>query len=173
VSPSPGARRRLCALACAAALALAPGGCGPGGEGAAGDARPEFELPRLGGGTLRLSELRGRTVLIDFWATWCEPCVDQVPGLNALWREQGQRGLAVLGIAVDVEGASVVGPWVEEYGVEYPILLGDEGLAFDFGVLGFPALVVITPEGELGPVHMGVASREELLALVSGRSDPG
>jgi hypothetical protein len=59
-----------------------------------------------------------------------------------------------------------VGPWVEEHRVEYPILLGDESLAFDFGVMGFPALVVVAPDGQIGAVHMGVASREQLLELI-------
>ncbi len=149
-------------LAALASLWLA---CGPAGQPAA-SALPDFELPLLGGGTLRLSELRGKRVLIDFWATWCEPCVFQVPELNALWRERRDAGVAILGIAVDLEGAAVVGPWVAEQRVEYPILLGSESLAFDFGVLGFPALVVVEPDGRVGQIHLGIASREELIAML-------
>lgn len=127
---------------------------------------PDFELPKLGGGVVRLSELRGKTVLLDFWATWCEPCILQVPELNALWRDHRGGKVEVLGIAVDVDGAPVVGPWVEANRVEYPVLLGDESLAFDFGALGFPALVVVHPDGSLGDAHLGVAARDELDAMI-------
>lgn len=156
------ALRQLRAIYAFAAVLAA---CGPAGEGGLLPGL-DFELPKLEGGALRLSELRGKTVLLDFWATWCEPCMFQVPELNALWREHRSGEVVVLGVAVDVEGAPVVGPWVEEHRVEYPILLGDESLAFDFGVTGFPALVVVEPDGRIGAVHLGVASREQLLELI-------
>jgi peroxiredoxin len=127
---------------------------------------PDFELPLLGGGSVMLSSLRGKTVLLDFWATWCEPCVLQVPELNVLWRERHRGPYEVLGIAVDIDGAAEVGPWVEENRVEYPVLLGDESLAFDFGAMGFPSLVVVRPDGSLGAAHLGVATREDLEELL-------
>ena len=166
-------RRRAPALATALCLALAA--CSPaheqgGAPGAQGEATiaPEFELRDLEGRTVRLSDFRGKAVVIDFWATWCPPCLFQVPELNAFWKKHRDAGdVVVLGVAVDVEGAPVVGPWVAEQGVEYTIVLGDEGLARRFGAQGFPTLALVAPDGRLDSLHVGlveVAKLEELVA---------
>jgi peroxiredoxin len=160
-----------------ALLALAWLGCGAdepaASAGAAeqerGRAAPDFTLPDLRGKPLRLSDYRGKTVIIDFWATWCPPCVFQVAELNkfaAAHREKGD--VVVIGVSVDVEGPAVVAPWVEEHAVEYPIVFGDEELAAEFGVFGFPALVVVGPEGELDSRHVGLIEYDTLEDLVAG-----
>jgi cytochrome c biogenesis protein CcmG/thiol:disulfide interchange protein DsbE len=161
------------------AAALGAPACSPAGDGGevqggavgaaepAGDAAPDFALPDLEGRTVRLSELRGKAVVIDFWATWCPPCLFQVPELNTFWKKHRDAGdVAVIGVAVDTEGAEVVAPWVAEQKVEYPILLGDEGLARRFGAQGFPTLALVRPDGTLDSLHVGlveVAQLEELL----------
>jgi cytochrome c biogenesis protein CcmG/thiol:disulfide interchange protein DsbE len=172
-------RRRSRPLAAAAlAAALAAVACSPAGEGGEGgaaggaegarDPAPDFALPDLDGRTVRLSEFLGKAVVIDFWATWCPPCLFQVPELNAFWKKHRDAGdVAVLGVAVDTEGAEVVAPWVAEQKVEYPILLGDEGLARRFGAQGFPTLALVRPDGTLDSLHVGlieIAQLEELLA---------
>lgn len=162
--------RRGAASALALLILLAIPGCSPGGsgEGAAPKPAPDFSLPDLEGNTVRLADLRGKTVILDFWATWCPPCVFQVPELNALWNaHKGAGDVAVIGVAVDVEGAEVVAPWVEEQGVEYTIVLGDEALANEFGVLGFPTLVVVDPEGRIESLHAGLIEHDELEDLVA------
>ncbi|HZO08232.1 MAG TPA: TlpA disulfide reductase family protein [Myxococcota bacterium] len=161
--------------AIAASLSLALVACSPAGEqgGAAGapasaELAPEFTLQDLEGRTVRLSDFRGKAVVIDFWATWCPPCLFQVPELNAFWKKHRDAGdVVVLGIAVDVEGAPVVAPWVAEQGVEYTIAIGDEGLARRFGAQGFPTLALVAPDGRLDSLHVGlveVAQLEELVA---------
>jgi thiol-disulfide isomerase/thioredoxin len=154
------------------------GGSSGAGEGDANAAEsrgvelaPDFELLDLAGRTVALSQFRGKTVVIDFWATWCPPCIFQVPELNALWKAHEAAGdLAVLGVAVDVEGAEVVAPWVEEQGVAYTILLGDESLAGKFGVLGFPTLVLVRPDGSIESLHVGLIEAAELEKLVGSVS---
>jgi cytochrome c biogenesis protein CcmG/thiol:disulfide interchange protein DsbE len=156
-----------------AALLLA--GCGRGEpEGAAGapapaEARvpaPEFTLPDLGGGEVSLAALRGRAVVIDFWATWCAPCERQVPVLNAFHDKYGDR-IPVLGIAVDAGGAETVGPFVAQHGLRYRVLLGDPGLAQDYEALGFPTLFVVRPDGTIHSAHAGVVTPEALEAAVA------
>jgi thiol-disulfide isomerase/thioredoxin len=121
-----------------------------------------------------LASLRGRVVVIDFWATWCAPCVLQVPILNEFHAAHRGDGVEVLGVAVDAEGAEAVGPFVEEHGVRYPVLLGSESLARDFGALGFPTLFVVGPAGRIETVHIGVIDPETLAAAVAAaRATPG
>lgn len=158
-------------LAAISVLALAcgepDGSTASGGDGPSADPAPLFTLMDLEGNAVSLADYRGKTVIIDFWATWCPPCIFQVPELNKLWvahREQGD--VAVLGVAIDVEGAEIVGPWVKEQGVEYKILIGDEGLAAEYGAPGFPTLVVVRPDGTLESMHVGLIEYDVLEELV-------
>jgi thiol-disulfide isomerase/thioredoxin len=130
---------------------------------------PDFTLPDLHGKPVRLSDFRGKAVIVDFWATWCPPCIFQVPELNKLAAAHREKGdVAVIGVSVDVEGPAIVAPWVEGHGVEYTIVFGDEELAAQFGVFGFPTLVVVGPEGKLDSRHVGLIEYETLEALVAG-----
>jgi thiol-disulfide isomerase/thioredoxin len=129
---------------------------------------PRFELKRADGSPISLAEHLGKPVVIDFWATWCVPCIYQIPELNAFWELHREAAdVAVIGVAVDVEGASVVAPWIEEKGVEYPIAIGDEGLAREFGVMGFPTLAIIDSAGNIDSLHVGLIEVEELERLVA------
>ena len=120
------------------------------------------------GKPVSLSDFKGKIVVVDFWATWCPPCVFQVPELNSLYEAHLEAGdLAVVGVSVDVDGVEVVAPWIKEHGVKYPILMGDEDLAKKFGVLGFPTLVLITPSGKIESLHVGLIEAKELEELVA------
>jgi len=124
---------------------------------------PDFTLKRLDGDAVTLSDLRGKTVVIDFWATWCPPCEFQVPPLNALYEaHRDDESVAILGISVDTVGEEEVAAWVGEKQVQYPILIGDEGLARRFGAMGFPTLVVVAPDGRIHSQHIGLIEQEEL-----------
>jgi peroxiredoxin len=129
---------------------------------------PDFQLPDLDGKPVSLADFRGKTVVIDFWATWCPPCIFQVPELNQFWEANKAAGdVSVIGVAVDAEGASVVAPWVKEQGVRYPILIGSETLAREFGALGFPTLVVVRPDGTIDSLHVGLIELAELEKILA------
>jgi peroxiredoxin len=123
-------RRSFCGLA------LAVSGCGAGSPSGGADAGgsalpPDFELPRLGGGTERLSAHFGKhVVLVDFWATFCKPCLRAMPDLDALYRARKERGFIVLGVSIDGPGsAAEVRAEVARLGVSFPILLDEESRA--------------------------------------------
>jgi thiol-disulfide isomerase/thioredoxin len=153
----------------AALAALGMAGCIAEERLAAGPA-PPFELPDLEGRSVSLAELAGQVVVIDFWATWCEPCKHQIPVLNVFQRRHPE--VAVLGIAVDAGGREVVAPFAAEHAIEYRVLLGSESLARDYGVPGFPALVVVDAEGRLDSLHLGVITPEDLEEAVSRAASP-
>jgi thiol-disulfide isomerase/thioredoxin len=148
--------------------------CGPseGPEQAHRDQRaaPDFELTALSGPSVRLSDLRGQFVIIDFWATWCAPCAFEPAELNLFRRaHRGEQPPAVLGVEVGGASAQEIRAWAHDNDAlaEYPILTGGtEALAREFGVMGFPALVIVTPEGDIGLVEHGVTSAEELDGLL-------
>ncbi len=161
-------RRVRSGVAWVGALALALLGCSPGSDRGSENDLPDFTLPDLDGQPVTLSDFRGKTVLLDFWATWCPPCLEQVPRLNEFWRTHRDGGqVVVIGVAVDVEGAEVVGPWVAEHQVEYTIVIGDEAVARSFGTIGFPTLAVIAPDGQVDSLHVGLIEISELEEIVA------
>ena len=160
----------LAAVLCAGCPGSAPEGATGEKSQVPASPAPEFSLPDLEGNQVLLSALRGRVVVVDFWATWCAPCVFQIPVLNAFHEQHAADGVVVLGISVDLDGAGVVRDFAEEHGVKYPILLGDESLAREFGALGFPSLFVIAPDGSVDSSHVGVIDAESLeKAVVQAR----
>ena len=132
---------RRWALALAAGLAA---GCGnPGIMSPA----PDFEARTLTGQALRLSSLRGKVVLLDFWATWCEPCEETIPRLEALDAEYRGKGLAVVGLSVDDDDAEVQ-PYVREHGMRYPVVVdADKRVMALYGVRGIPVTVLVDRAG--------------------------
>ena len=149
---------------------------GGGPEAAPTDCRltaPEFELPLLSGDTFRLADHRGKTVILDFWATWCSPCEVQMPVLDTLHQARtgasarGGPELVVVGISVDTDPAAKVEAWIEERGIGYPIALGSTALAQQYGAIGFPSLYIVDPAGRIHTHHTGVLSRPELEDLLN------
>lgn len=129
---------------------------------------PGFDLEKVGGGRLTLAELRGKLVLLDFWATWCVPCVQEIPDLNALYRERRAQGLEVVGLAVDDLELEPLAAWMKERGIEYPVARADTELASRYGADQFPQHVLISPDGKvLEMLEPGYHSREELEAVIA------
>lgn len=115
----------------------------------------------------RLAAQRGHPVLIDFWASWCGPCRAQIPALVRLHRRFRDRGLVVVGVNVDQEGAWAVPSFRRRFGIEYPMVY-DVGAAAStrFQVEGLPTLILVDREGTIRLRHAGMASEASLVAAI-------
>jgi peroxiredoxin len=125
-----------------------------------GHPTPALRLPRLDGGVTALTEHRDKLVIVNFWATWCQPCLTEMPTLEALWQQYRARGLMVLGVSVD-RGAPrpVLDPYVSRVGLSFPVLLdADLKASQAWRVTGLPATFVVRPGGHA--VGMAFGPRE-------------
>jgi thiol-disulfide isomerase/thioredoxin len=107
---------------------------------------PPFSVTTLTGDTVRLDEYHGKVVLLDFWATWCPPCVSATPGLVALHRKFAERSFVMIGISAD-HGEKPLRSYIEKNSLTWPQHLDDNTLAAMYGVTGFPTYVLIDHEG--------------------------
>jgi cytochrome c-type biogenesis protein len=140
---------------------------------------PELTLKNLDGKDVSLADYKGKIVLVNFWATWCAPCREEIPWLIELQKTYGEKGFTVLGIAMDEEGRSVVAPYVqaEKFDVNgmptpmsYPILLGNDAAADKFGgLLGYPTSVLISRDGKQVKRVTGIIDKDEIAKFIESQ----
>lgn len=152
-----------------AALVLGLAACGdPAGSRQA----PDLVLPDLAGKTVSLSSYRGKPVLVNFWATWCDTCKAEMPDLEALSRRVSAEGGVVLGVSMD-ENLAAVPPFVKEHKISFPILYADQKVSSAYAVRGLPAAYLIDPEGRIARRWVGAldarAVENDILALLKRR----
>jgi thiol-disulfide isomerase/thioredoxin len=120
-----------------------------GGGARTGELAPDFVLPRLDGSVQKLSNYRGKIVLVNMWATWCPPCIEEMPLLDGLEKTYGPRGLVVLGLAGDEEPGRVRS-FLEKNPVSFDVLLDVGGeVGTRYGITGYPETFVVDREGRL------------------------
>jgi thiol-disulfide isomerase/thioredoxin len=125
------------------------------------DEAPTFTLPTVGGGSLALTDLRGRPTVLNFWATWCGPCRVELPTLVAF--SEAHPELTVVGVAVDDPAA--VARMVTQSGISYPIVIADHATVEAYGVSTFPTTVVLDADGRVVTAHTGIVIRPQLEVL--------
>jgi peroxiredoxin len=122
---------------------------------------PDFALPARDGGEVRLSDLKGQVVMINFWATWCGPCRQEMPLLEQLQDRYEPLGFTLLGVNVEPDPAAA-SAWLKGVPVTFPILFDTRNaVAESFGVQGMPSSVFVDREGRVRYVHRGYKSGDE------------
>lgn len=150
----------MAALLLIGLLSMAVGAIGRG-KLQPGDRAPDFKLPDLNGKQFRSSELKGSVVLLDLWATWCEPCIADLPIYRRFFEKYGNRGLRVIGIAVESGWAKDIQPHVAKHRIKYPVLVGDEDVVLRYELIGFPTTYLIGKDGKIAKKYIGTLDGKE------------
>jgi thiol-disulfide isomerase/thioredoxin len=142
------------------------------GEQAVGSAAPAFSLKDLKGATVTMAQQAGKVVIVNFWATWCGPCKEEMPILMKLQQVHGPAGLVVLGVSMDEEGASVIEPWLQktkfmvdgkQTQMNFPILIGTPEVSTAFGeIAALPATFIIDRKGKIVLRHDGAVEFKDV-----------
>ena len=123
---------------------------------------PDFTLESINGDTIKLSDYRGKVVILDFWATWCRPCVMEIPHYKELYEAYKDSGLAIIGIALDKPQKVV--SFVDRFEVNYPIAVGDRSLAREYGgIRAIPTTFVLDQDGRIYRKYVGYRAKEVFL----------
>jgi thiol-disulfide isomerase/thioredoxin len=124
---------------------------------------PDFTLVALDGTNMRLSDLRGKAVLLNFWATWCGPCKIEMPWFVELQNEYGSQGLQIIGVAMDDSGKDEIAKFAKQMGVNYPVLLGKEDVGDQYGgVPALPETFFISRDGKIVDKIIGLRGKAEI-----------
>lgn len=127
-------------------------------------AAPPLTLPDLSGKPVSLSDFAGKIVLVDFWATWCEPCRDELPDLLRLQKTYAGRGLVILGVSMNAGGKKAVKEYVRENDIPYPIVLADGQPVEGYRVIGLPTAFLIDRRGRIVKKYLGPKPFSEISA---------
>jgi peroxiredoxin len=126
-------------------------------RGPASRAAPDFALKDLNGRICRLADLRGQVVVLNFFATWCGPCRQEIPDFVRLYERFRHKGLEIIGVSLDYEGEAILRPFVEHYGINYPIVLGTRQVVVDYGgINGVPTTFFIDCNGTISDHFVGL-----------------
>ena len=118
---------------------------------------PPWQLLDLNGKPVSLSDFKGKVVILDFWATWCPPCREEIPHFIDLQKRYGNQGLAVVGISLDQGGPEVVASFVKDNGINYPVVMANDEVPTLYGNIEvIPTTFVINPTGEIVKQYVGL-----------------
>lgn len=123
---------------------------------------PDFSVTDIQGRKLSLSEFHGKVVLLDFWATWCAPCLQEIPHFVDMQRKYGEQGFQAIGISMD-DGPKPVQQFYEEHKLNYPVAIGSSKLAESYGgILGLPVTFVINRDGQIRKKFVGATDPAQI-----------
>jgi thiol-disulfide isomerase/thioredoxin len=135
---------------------------------------PDFTLKTIDGKDVKLSALRGKAVLLNFWATWCGPCKIEIPWFIELQKQYASQGLVVIGVAMDDNAKDVVPKFAQDMKIDYPILLGTEQVADQYGgVEGLPMTFYIGRDGKIVKKIPGLTSHSDIEESIKAALNAG
>ena len=123
-------------------------------------ALPEVHLADFDGKPVKADSLKGSVYVFDFWATWCGPCLLEIPVWNQLQAKYGDKGLKVIGVTMASGDAKEVKPFVAKRNMKYTVLLGDDDQTYDLNVIGFPTTYVVTGDMKIYSKYIGTSARK-------------
>jgi peroxiredoxin len=135
-----------------------------------GGPAPNFTLPNLKGGAISLKDYRGRVVVLNFWATWCPPCVEEMPSLAAFAREMESAGVTVVGVSLDYD-EDALRQFIEKHEVKFPIARDtQQRVSAQYGTFKYPETYIIDPDGNITDKLIGAINWQDprILARVRG-----
>jgi peroxiredoxin len=130
-------------------------------------AAPDFTLRDANGVTVKLSDYKGKVVLLNFWATWCGPCKIEIPWFIQFEKAYKDRGFITLGISMDEDGWKAVKPFLSQTGINYPVMVGNDRLAELYGdVDSLPSTFLIDRQGRIAFTHLGLIAKHDYEAEI-------
>lgn len=133
-------------------------------------ATTNFILKDMSGNKHQLSNYKGKWVLVNYWATWCPPCLEEVPDLVNLYDQRKQKDLMVLGVVFDYKDVKEVNEYVDDMLMSYPIVLGDDSVTAQIGAAEvMPTTYIYNPQGALVKIKRGLITREYIERLMAGK----
>lgn len=165
--------KRALAILTALALSIFLAGCSENSGSATDDdaavqeelkPAPEFDLEKLDGTILKSADLKGKVIVVDFWATWCAPCLSEIPNYNALQEKFGDD-VVFLGVTLESGSKESVISEVKELNIKYPLVMGNDEMVQGFGgVIGYPTTFMVSKDWKIYQRYIGVkANKKELL----------
>ena len=131
-----------------------------------GDIAPDFTSKDVNGNTVKLSDYKGKVILIEFWATWCPPCRELTPVLNKIYEKYKDKGFVILALTPE-ENIDTVISYIKGYDITYPVLITDMKTTRRYGVISIPVSFLVNREGNVSEKHLGV-TRDIVQELSSG-----
>ena len=152
-------------------IALSLAGCTTNQSGTAGpnpsaqkSMAPEFDLENVAGGKLKSDDLKCKITVVDFWATWCEPCISEIPNYNALRESYSDKGVEILGITVESGPLKDIKPKVEELKMNYKVVVGNDEVIDGFGgLIGFPTTFIVDKDWRVYKKYLGMTRNKKAM----------
>lgn len=124
---------------------------------------PNFSLKTGDGKTYELFQNKGKVIVVNFWATWCGPCRQEIPDFIEVYKRYKDQGVEIVGVSLDKGGWEKVNPFVKQNKINYPVVLGDAAVASTFGKVQFiPTTFIIDPSGNIVDEHTGIMTKAML-----------